>query len=213
MGFWTPERDWEGQDAYIIGGGASLRHFDLSVLKGRHTIGCNDAFRLGEELVEICMFGDASWWHKTKFDLSKFKNPVVHCAPSLSQHDMVGLNAMKRNRVGISTGHSVGWNYSTGGAAVNLAISKGAKRVFLLGIDMCLIDNKSHWHDLRQGPTRTQVFERFRKGFKHIADELGRFGVEVVHVMEGPSVMDFFTVMNREQFKETLAQTREVEYV
>jgi len=199
---WTVTKEWEGQDAYIIGGGASLRDFDFSLLKGRNTIGCNDAFRLGEDVIKVCIFGDASWFQRTKWDLEKFKNPIYTVTPSLMRLNIKFLRQMKRERLGIHGGASLGWNYSTGGSALNLAINYGAKRIFLLGMDLQLINNKSHWHDLRPGPTREPIFARFIKGFQAIHDQLALHNVEIVHVIDGESRLPFFRKCGLAEFVE-----------
>jgi len=215
---WTPPRQWEGQDAYLIGGGASLRSFDFNQLIGRNTIGSNDAFRLGNAIIQICLFGDASWFHRTKFELEKFGNPIVTCAPSLMTLNTPMLKHMKRAREGLAKGSNLGWNFSTGASAINLAISLGAKRIFLLGYDMCLVNEKSHWHDHRPHVTREAIFQRFIKGFKCISEHLVNYDVEVIHVMDGVSRLPFFRQMTFAQFAEHLAkpmnavEERELEY-
>jgi hypothetical protein len=197
---WTVTPEWKDQDAYIIGGGASLRDFDFSLLKGRNTIGCNDAFRLGEDICKVCIFGDASWFHKMKWDLEKFQNPIYTVTPSLMRLNIKFLRQMKRERHGIHGGDSLGWNYSTGGAALNLAINYGAKRVFLLGVDLREINNKTHWHDHRLCTTREQIFARFIKGFQAIQEQLALYNVEVVHVIDGESRLPFFRKCGMAEF-------------
>ena len=197
---WTPPRQWEGQDVYLIGGGASLQSFDFNLLIGRNTIGSNDAFRLGSEIIQICLFGDASWFHKNKFDLEKFGGTIVTCAPSLMTLNTPMLKQMKRAREGLAKGSNLGWNFSTGASAINLAISLGAKCVFLLGYDLCLVNEKSHWHDKRPHVTRDAIFIRFQRGFKCISEHLVNYDVKVVHVMDGVSKLPFFQQMSFEQF-------------
>lgn len=212
---WKPDKEWDGQDAYLIGGGASLRGFDFRRLEGRNTIGCNDAFRYGPSIIKYTLFGDASWWHKNKFALEKAGMPIITCAPSLQTLNAPWLRIMKRQKVGLHEGHLLGWNYSTGGSAINLALTLGAKRIYLLGFDVCLVDGKSHWHDgLRTGLTRDSVFERFIRGFKCIAEhlELPQWDAEVFHVIDGESKLPWFTKMTHLEFSDHLngvAQPRE----
>jgi hypothetical protein len=201
---WSPQRKWEGQDAYLIGGGASLRSFDFNRLKGLNTIGCNDAFRLGGDIIQYCIFGDASWFHRTKIELGEFKNPIVSVAPSLLALPTPMLCHMKRQRAGIHSGTHLGWNYSTGATAINLAISLGAKRIFLLGYDCNLQNGQSHWHERRPAVTREAIFQRFIKGFKDIADCLPPLQVTVVHVLDGESRLPFFWHMGFEVFHQHL---------
>lgn len=204
---WEPETPWQGQDAFIIGGGASLRSFDFNLLKGRNTIGCNDAFRLGEEVVKICLFGDASWFHRTAFALDKFKNPIFNVAPSLLSLQTPMLTHLIRKGKGLHEGNAIGWNFSTGASAVNLAINMGATRVFLLGIDLMLIDGRSHWHEHRHHKTREMIFGRFLKGFSAIADSLRLpkyQDVQVIHICHGSSPMPFFLKMSFEELHQVL---------
>jgi len=195
---WTPERCWEGQDAFVIGGGASLKDFDWDRLRGRNTIGCNDAFRLGPEISKVCLFGDQSWWQKTKHELEHFTGPIFHIAPSLAKLDLKGITGLTRKPTGLHEGRNCGWNFSTGASAVNLVINMGAKRIFLLGIDLGLVGGKSHWHDYRPRVTQGEILQRFLKGFKFIGDglKLPQYqGVQVIHVSDGPVVMPFFMKM------------------
>lgn len=197
---WTPEKEWDGQDAFLIGGGASLRGFNFSVLTGRNTIGCNDAFRLGGGIVKLGLFGDASWFHKNKFELERSGIQFVCNAPSLMTLNVPWLRLMKRVKEGLHEGSNLGWNFSTGASAINLAISLGARRIFLLGFDCNLTNAKSHWHDLRPANTRAEVFQRFIKGFTTISRELPRYGVEVVHVIDAESLLPFFRKCSLKDF-------------
>ena len=200
---WTPERCWEGKDAFIIGGGASLKAFDFSILKGRNTIGCNDAFRLGEDVCKVCLFGDASWFQKNRIDLGEFKNPIFHVAPSLVKMNMPGYNALHRKPKGLWDGNEIGWNFSTGAGAINLAINMGAKRIFLLGIDLHLTEGKSHWHNHRPRLTPDPIFQRFLKGFQFLAEslKLPKYqGIEILHVIDEHSALPFFMKMPFREF-------------
>src|SRR6266403_5209113 len=109
MPLWTPSEKWKGLDAFIVGGGSSLKDFAWDKLKGRKTIVCNDAFRLGAEVVQICVFGDASWFHRAKWDLEKYQGQVVSCAPSLLQLNLSWLLQMDRVRDGLGSGSVLGW--------------------------------------------------------------------------------------------------------
>jgi len=72
MPTWTPSVIWKGQDAFIIGGGSSLQGFEFSKLVGKNVIGCNDAFRLGVEIVPWCLFGDSSFWRTHHLMLEEY---------------------------------------------------------------------------------------------------------------------------------------------
>jgi len=205
------ERPWTDQDAFIIGGGSSLKDFDFQLLRGRNTIGCNDAYRLGEDICHICMFGDATWFHKIRADLMQnFKGPICHVAPSLSKLKMPGVVSLRRMSVGLWDGEQIGWNFSTGASAINLAINLGATRIFLLGVDLALQKGQSHWHPHRAHPTKPEIFARFRKGFEHIGNalKLPKYsGVQVFHVTDQASALPWFMTMPFREFFVVLEKT------
>jgi hypothetical protein len=205
---WTPVPEWRGQDAIIIGGGSSLDRFDFSKLKGRNTIGCNDAFRLGPEIVRICFFGDSSWFHKNKWDLEKWSfGRIATCSTSLGQIKLDWLLQLERSLNGLHEGGVVGWNYSTGAAAINLAISLGAAKVFLLGFDLNRRkDGQSHWHNYNTKPIMDTAFARFIRGFEAIKKDLHRFPeVSVFNVTDGSSGLHAFARITFEEFDRVLA--------
>lgn len=202
---WTPPKDWLGQDAFIIGGGSSLRKFDFKQLKGANTIGCNNAFRLGPEICKICLFGDASYFERTKWELEKFEGQVVSCAPSVANYQVPWIKKMARVRDGLHIGNVLGWNYSTGAAAVNLAISLGADQIYLLGFDMrnSQKDGKTHWHDAYPKPTTSIAFTRFLRGFDNLNTALKDFpNVNVYNVGDGTSDLRCFKLISFQEMEE-----------
>jgi hypothetical protein len=200
MPLWVPIEEWKGQDAFIVGGGSSLADFLWDKLKGKNTIGCNDAFRLGAEVIRVCLFGDASWFHRTKWELQKFRGRVVSCAPSLIHLNLPWVYIMSRVRDGLQESGKglLAWNYSTGAAAINLAVLLGASRIFLLGFDMGRNEGKSHWHSHRHKPTEDVSFARFQKGFKCLAASLAslRPDVQVLNVTDGTSKLLVFPAIS-----------------
>jgi len=207
MPLWTPTQDWLGQDAFVIGGGSSLQGFAWDKLRGKNTIGCNDAFRLGPEVVKFCLIGDASWFQRNKWDLAKFTGRVVSCAPTLLNIHLGWLLQMERLRDGLQTGSTLGWNYSTGAAAINLAVTLGATRVFLLGFDLNRnLAGQSHWHGHRKQQTADVSFIRFQKGFARLAVALkaGRPDVRVLNVTDGGSALTVFPTQTFAELDEVL---------
>lgn len=189
---WDVPKLWKDQDVYIIGGGASLSGFNFKQLRDKNVIGCNDAFRLGADIVKLVLFGDASWFHKNKWHLESFPGNVVTCCPSLMHLRLPWLKRLLRERDGFYTGSTIGWNYSTGAAAINLAINLGAKRVFLLGFDLGRINGQTHYHKLRN--TQDSSFIRFGRGFNTLAEALKISApeVEVINVTDGSSSLKCF---------------------
>lgn len=200
---WTPEREWEGQDAFLIGGGPSLTGFKFQSLAGKNVIGCNDAFHLGPGIISICAFGDAAWWQKNKFKLEKFPNRIVTSAPSMLPFKVPNMLKMERERDGIHSGNKIGWNYSTGAMAINLAISLGAKRIFLLGYDVSSQGHTHHWHNHNPKPIHGDSFARFMEGF-HTLKAAIPAGVEVFNVTDGISKLTCFPTISFAMFQSVL---------
>ncbi|HPT36436.1 MAG TPA: hypothetical protein PK309_07900 [Bacillota bacterium] len=169
---WKPEQLWEGADVFIIGGGPSLRSFDWTKLIGRKTIGCNDAFRLGPDVCAACIFGDLRWFNVHRKALQEFPNPVYTNQPSL--HDGKGvpwLRTLPRKPKGLHK-DALGWGCNTGCSAINLALLLGARRVFLLGFDMQVLDGKTNWHDANISKPTDATYKNYQKGFAAIAKDL-----------------------------------------
>lgn len=203
MPAWTPKNEWLGQDAFVIGGGSSLRGFDFKQFIGLHTIGANDAFRLGHDIIQFCIFGDSSWFQCAKWDLERYKGRVVCLAPSLYKARLEWLLQMERVKNGVGSGHKLGWNYSTGAAAVNLAASLGASRIFLLGFDMVVRNHESHWHNWRKKVTQEESFLRFLKGFSILEKGLkvSHPEVQVFNVTDGDSRLKCFETIPLKGFQ------------
>jgi len=172
MPVWIPERVWDNQDVFIIGGGTSLERFDWSLLKNKNTIGCNDAYKHGIDICKICIFGDIKWFELHRRDLVHYKGAVFTNANKLYKSKFPWLWVMQREASGIHK-NSLGWNYNTGASAVNLAVLLGAKQIFLLGFDMHLGKNgRNNWHDNKLNKPSIEVFPKFLQGFQHIANDL-----------------------------------------
>lgn len=202
---WRPDERWTGEDVFIIGGGPSLNRFDFNLLKGKRTIGCNAAFSLGSEIVSVLYFTDTSFWEVYKEDiLSNFQGDVITSALSLENENHDRLKWVPRKRDGLHPkGHAIGWNYSTGASAIDLALRFGASRVFLLGVDLKLGQKRRmNWHSDRPSIRRDHdsLFSRFRKGFERVARDLPEAypGRSVIQVNNRPPLNCFGSMSFKE---------------
>lgn len=192
MVLWEIKPDWQGQDAYIIGGGPSLQKFDFNLLRGRNTLGCNHAFRLGGEAVKYCLFGDASFFDKTRDSMMGYTGQWITCAPAVLSYVIPYCHKLERVRDGLHSGTKIGWNYSTGASAINVALNLGATRIFLLGFDLTH-QTKTHWHKHAYKVTKHEAYTRFLRGFANVAQSLRRFpAVQVINVTDGTSKLTLF---------------------
>jgi hypothetical protein len=184
---WVPEREWDGEDVYVLGGGPSLRIFDWDRIRSRKVIGCNGAYLLGSQVVDIVVFGDVNWWKTIGCEGTKhFGGRVVGSTPNLLR-PVPWLLQMTRQQYGLGAPGlgRLAWNRNTGSLGINLALLLGARRVYLLGFDMSLsARGEANWHDERCEPARAEVYARFRAGFAFLASALPETfpGVEVVNL-------------------------------
>lgn len=172
---WTPEKCWDQQDVFIIGGGPSLEKFNWELLKMENTIGCNTAFIQGPEICKICIFGDFKWWERFQEPLSKYAESggtVFTNNQKLFNMKVKWLWVMGRESRGLHE-RSLGWNGNTGASAINLAILLGAKRIFLLGFDMKHIDGRSNWHNciIDKNLVRPSVYPTFCVQFRFVVKD------------------------------------------
>ncbi len=224
---WRIPRIWEGGDVWIIGGGPSItKQFDipndiihavvsgsspLSVyspymkeLHNKHVIGVNVAYMLGN-WIDMVFFGDTGFFLKHKIALASFPNLRVSCSGHASKISWVKYVPRDKEHVkGISPHPGmVSWNLNSGGAAINLAVRTGAKRIILLGFDMKLSpESTQHWHNvygkgqkLRPDQLRKLPFERHLRGFPHIAREAAAMDVEILNA-NPDSAIDCFKKVN-----------------
>lgn len=169
---WEPNGDEYAGDVFIIGGGPSLAGFDWSRLAGRETLGINTAFKLGADLVPCCFFGDHAFYLKNAEELRRYEGLLV-----TNGIGEMGPPVLRMPRIpdGLM-GNGLGWNHSSGAAAIHLALLMGAKRVLLLGYDGLPPPGKpNNWH--ADGPSYTpsraaEVYRQFTSGFQRMARDL-----------------------------------------
>lgn len=218
MEWFTPEirdeyfsvpRVYEERTVFVIGGGPSIKHTPLNLIKDRPVVGCNDAFRLGT-WVDWLIFADKRWWSWNYEEVAKWPNRerVVSLCPQLLD-DRVDkwpwLKIVRRDeaRFGLSVEQdTICWNRGCGGAAINLAFLLGARRIVLLGFDMRMVEGKHNWHDHHQKTERDKIYQNSMMPFlKPMSDAMKVTGIQIVNATPG-SAMNLFTTMSLEKVLE-----------
>ena len=214
--FWKMPKIWDGGECWIIGGGPSIvEQFNipdnvveavksgeaplseyspyLKALHGKHVIGINMAFEIGN-WVDICFFGDQSFYGRFKGGLMRFPNLKINCSLDVSK-PFPNVKRMRRlatsQTYGIATKpDSLRWNSNSGGSAINLAYHTGVKRVYLLGYDMVKNGHGTHWHNSYGKKTRTP-YTTHLKCFQHIARDAEKLGLEIINVNPQSAIKQF----------------------
>lgn len=224
---WKVPYMWEGGECWIIGGGPSMpRQFGVpeelinSVMEGRaplrafspylspihdkHVIGINMAFKLGD-WIDIIFFGDSGFFLKNQHALAAYNGIKVSCHHEVNslkyQTDNIKYLPKTRNKNhGISDNPGfVTWNGNSGAAAISIAANAGAKRIILLGFDMKLTDERSHWHreyvspDSKDGRRTNQhlPFHKHLPGFPTIAADAEKRGIEILNASPDSAIPHF----------------------
>lgn len=209
---WNPRERWDGSDVFVIGGGTSLRGFDWTRLYREKTIGCNQAFRLGEKVCDICVFGDYKFVYNrdrtlrksNAVPMSQFRGTILTNEPKLKNVNLPWIHWTARISSGLGRDHTaLGWNCNTGALAINVALVLGAKNVYLLGFDMQLSDdNKPNWHDepLLDKPN-VNVYDRMIEKFNDVKIALHKlFPDSNVYNVNENSRLDTFPVVSPSLF-------------
>lgn len=186
------DREWEGQRAFLIGGGPSLKGFDFKRLRGERVIAINRA-------VEVCGFADVMVamdarlheWYVTgalgqtpRFKFENYKGLRVWLETGRDLPlDVVLARNLGEEAWGGSLEEGLGNGNNSGYMALNLAVLLGANPIYLLGFDMRPgADGGQEWfhtgYPQRQKGTVYRKFqERMDRGSRFIPD-----GVQVVNL-------------------------------
>ena len=187
---------WEGETAFIIGGGPSLKGFDFTPIKHRNVIGVNNSYRFGS-WVDVCWFGDLKWWNWHKKELKTFKGIVAHCN---TRSDIINCKWLvpyeRRGPLGIdTTPNCVSWNRCSGFSAINLAYHMGAKTIFLLGFDMNHDGSQRNWHNDHQETVTLKDAEGRYKHYltacKHIQKAAKRLNLRIINGNPNSAIVEF----------------------
>lgn len=153
---------WKGKDVFIIGGGPSMRRItEIARLEKARVIGVNDAYKFGEAVVNVLFFGDEKWWRANKEALDDWHAPIVTNSEKLGHES--SLIKLPRKLKGFHR-DALGWNGNSGASAINLALIMGAKRIYLLGFDMCHdVHGNANWHNDSVKPAVPENYVNYRR--------------------------------------------------
>lgn len=185
MNFWKAEPTWQGQVAYIIGGGPSLLTQDMTLLQGQNVIVINSSWRAFPE-AQFLLFSDMRWWNQYLKTGGSFKGTIIGTSSAASGP----LTHMKRRSAqGLAPERdTLMVKNTTLTGAINLAVHLGVAKIVLLGIDQKTTDNK-HWHHVPHPwqPT-VDCWKRQQMDMPKIAEDLRRLNIECVNASPGSAL-------------------------
>lgn len=223
---------WPDKDVVIVGGGPSIKGFDMDLLKSLsgqklfRTIGVNKAYKLGS-WIDCLWFGDGSFLNLFQKQIAEFPNIRASCCPQAGKYNHIyTFNRDRKHGHGITKKPGfVSWNKHSGGSAINLAYHFGASRVFLLGFDMDVQQEGdiglTHWHEgypeknkkIRKNRARkAQIppFNRHMGPYPQIAKDANQYGMKVYNVVGSPDSR--INVFDKITFDEMIKALKDKEY-
>jgi hypothetical protein len=164
--------------------GESLCQQDVDYCRGRASvIAVNDAWRMAP-WADVLYSSDVRWWRHYGYapDFQGVRVGLTyHGLPDVKQwhESFPGLLLTVEHHEGLERREGyVSSTKNSGGAAINLAVHMGARRVVLLGYDM----QGQHFFGAHPGPIRrSSSFESFRQYIGTMVEPLQQAGVEVVN--------------------------------
>lgn len=200
----------DGEDIYIVGTGTSLRVFPLEFLKGKITIGLNQAWQLVDTVYSITMmpklnipeFMDGIQSKPGIIWITKPSKVKAQCTPEEVEYadkNFYGFeNDGKASLTGIDepseTGRMLNWVTnphpeklylwtSISQSAMNLAANMGAKNIILVGCDNCSIGQNHHAHQqhtMWKGESPEIRYRQYYEGVAEVRKALRARGVNVL---------------------------------
>jgi len=193
---------WEGQTAFILGGGPSL-DMPLGRLYDKNVIGVNEAFKLGD-WVDVNFIGDYKYYNHNKMNLYNYNGITVSCVGGTINDPNV-LTVYSSNEVMTLKKGRIGKSLNSGISAINLAYQFGVKEIVLLGFDMG-IHNGQNWHNnnVAINQFKKQITEKYYAKVRsviesRVSDVLEKAGVKVVNCTPD-SQLECFEKMSLDEY-------------
>jgi hypothetical protein len=175
---WQIKPEWQGETAFIVASGPSVKSVDLELLRGRRVIAVNSSFE-AVPFADIAIFGDARWWEVNRAKFEHFKGRI--CCGSQSPRDVKLLRVRRKPPPPSSEADVLVLQFTTSTAAMDLAAKLGAKRIVILGMDGKNSDNGTTHHHRPHPWRQVSGWEaRHRRDIQSMQAPLRELGIEVV---------------------------------
>ena len=195
---------WQGQPAFIIGGGSSLADFDFARLAGELTIGINAAIYL-KPAPTIAYAADIRFMQMVEEEGTWVSLPSLKVVHNVIKGQ--GESGMLKPETMVNTYHlpikrKGGWGRSivdggvecgavaasfSGAVCLNLADILGADPIYLLGFD-CYRTKQANFHDKYPADWRTadSSYDKFARVLNSFPAELPEFPTRKVFHLRSP---------------------------
>lgn len=171
-------RLWPGETFVCLGSGPSLTAEDVDFCHGRaRVIAVKDTVQLAP-WADVLYSGEIKWWkhYAPTLDFEGLRYGIDHqdMATYATVLKNTGMSGLDTEPTGLRTGKNSGFQ------AINLAVHLGAARIVLLGYDMGLSGDRTHFFGEHPYP-RSNVFQDFVPLFETLVEPLRARGVTIVN--------------------------------
>jgi hypothetical protein len=184
MNFWRVPPMWKGQTVAILASGPSMTQATANTVRDAHlpTIVINTTWQLAP-WADLLYAADASWWERYKDEVKAFPGIRVSACVGYKHPDLLFL--CNTGKAGFDEDPScVRTGGNSGYQAIHVALHAHARRILLLGFDMCHPQQQAHWHGRHPEPLRNVgegVFNRWLKHFADLAPVAKSRGTEIIN--------------------------------
>ena len=194
MNFWHVPPMWRGQTVAILASGPSMTQADANTVRDARlpTVAINTTWKLAP-WADMLYAADSYWWERYKEEVKVFSGLRVSACVGYRHPDLLFLR--NTGKAGFDEDPScVRTGGNSGYQALHVALHTHARRVLLLGFDMCHPQQQAHWHGRHPDPLRNAgegVFDRWRKHFADLAVAASRRGTEVINCTPGSALKEW----------------------
>ena len=197
--FWPVPHEWQGEPAFIVGGGPSVLGVDLEALRGRRVIVINSSIFV-VPWADFLYFGDWRWYNEPENQaaVASFAGRVVTVSRMVS--DKKVLICRKTNPPAFARERdSLMQKWTSLTAATNLAahlVGPGGTIVWL-GVDgKAAADGRAWHHKPHRWPPKAARYDRHRADLATMVEPLRKMGVTLWNASPGSAYADLWPVID-----------------
>ena len=201
-----PTNSWAGKTCFIIGGGPSLQDFNWDLISNHLTIGINKAFKSFSPTINYAM--DYNF-----FDLVQHNTSPEHIKLHQQWLDYSGIKLFIRHKDNLAFADGIYYvkeldhkaisfdlnagiypMNNSGGGALMLALALGCKNIGLLGYDLKVKGDKTHWHEgysNQKAQNMATNLENYRNKIDEFAPSILEMGINVVNLSSDSNLQKF----------------------
>lgn len=203
--FTNPGIPWLGKAVFCLGSGPSLSSIsarewrDLALLQKSGkciVLGINSSFKFsranGVE-VDALFFTDENWFEDNRGLVEEFKGLKFTVSRRAKNAYPELMRIENRHQPWFEVGHPpMKDGRSSGHRAVSLSIMLGANLILLLGYDMRIVENRSHYHDEYSNTEFAKAYsQEFVRGFDGWHEAALKVGCQIINCTPGSAVDEF----------------------